>query len=76
MLDDRLPTADLHPFPNGDPPVWASGWGHDRFGPFVEIEIGSVSQRLRWIPPGAFLMGSPDGSESGAMLQASGPKDT
>ena len=49
-----------HPLLDG-PPVWASGWGEDEaFGPFVEIKIDKAKQRLRWIPKGSFLMGSPD----------------
>ncbi len=29
-------------------------------GPWVRISIHSVEQRLRWVPPGSFRMGSPD----------------
>jgi len=50
-----------HPLANGIPPEWASGWGQDRCGVFVEIEVKEVVQRMRWIPPGQFLMGSPEG---------------
>ncbi len=50
-----------HPLIYGNPPAWASGWGEDRFGIFVEITIHNVVQRLRWIPPGEFLMGSSEG---------------
>ncbi|MDR3638329.1 MAG: formylglycine-generating enzyme family protein [Isosphaeraceae bacterium] len=43
------------------PPLWASEWGEDqRYGPWCAFEIGGVVQRLRWIPSGAFWMGSPD----------------
>ncbi|MCB1734164.1 MAG: formylglycine-generating enzyme family protein [Gammaproteobacteria bacterium] len=49
-----------HPLSGGNPPEWASGWGEDRFGPWVEIEVDGVVQRLRWIPQGRFMMGSPD----------------
>ncbi|GAB6040970.1 formylglycine-generating enzyme family protein [Endothiovibrio diazotrophicus] len=49
-----------HPLADGHPPHWASGWGEDRFGPFVEIAVDEVVQRLRWCPPGAFRMGSPE----------------
>jgi len=49
-----------HPLANGIPPEWASGWGQDRYGVFVEIEVGDVVQRMRWIPPGQFMMGSPE----------------
>lgn len=54
-------------------PEWASAIGRDRFGLWVEIQIepaalqdakarssqGAVTQRLRWIAPGEFWMGSP-----------------
>ena len=46
-------------------PDWASALGRDRVGPWAEIAIEPstgppVIQRLRWIPPGRFLMGSPE----------------
>jgi formylglycine-generating enzyme len=50
-----------HPLAKGCPPGWASAWGHDRYGPWVALEIDEVEQRLRWMPPGQFLMGSPKG---------------
>jgi len=53
-----------HPLADGNPPGWASEWGHDRFGVFVGFMLGDVTQRLRWIPPGQFQMGSPE-SEDG-----------
>lgn len=49
-----------HPLATGCPPSWASAWGQDQFGPWVALCVGEVEQRLRWIPPGRFLMGSPD----------------
>ena len=46
-----------------DRPKWASAIGRDRFGLWTEIEApaaaGPVRQKLRWINPGRFLMGSP-----------------
>jgi formylglycine-generating enzyme required for sulfatase activity len=54
----------IHPLVDGEPPAWASGWGHDRFGVFVEFSFSGITQRMRWIPPGRFLMGSPE-SEPG-----------
>ena len=46
-------------------PAWASAMGRDRFGLYVEFEAGGAtpknSQKLRWIPPGWFDMGSPEG---------------
>lgn len=40
-------------------PSWVSGYRIDAYGPRVSLVIGDASQRLRWIPPGSFLMGSP-----------------
>ncbi|HEX4953194.1 MAG TPA: formylglycine-generating enzyme family protein [Thermoanaerobaculia bacterium] len=50
-----------HPLDQGHPPEWASEWGEDRHGVFVAFEVGGVRQRLRWIRPGTFCMGSPEG---------------
>jgi formylglycine-generating enzyme required for sulfatase activity len=52
-----------HPLADGSALAWASAWGEDAVGPFVDIAFGEVTQRLRWIPPGAFLMGSPADEE-------------
>ncbi len=49
-----------HPIKDGCPPAWASGWGEDEFGIFVEFSLGEATQRMRWIEPGEFLMGSPE----------------
>ena len=49
---------------SGFAPDWASGWGQDRVGVFLELTVGCVTQRLRWIPPGRFTMGPPE-DESG-----------
>ena len=48
-----------HPLTHGHSPEWASGWGQDRFGVWIEICMADVVQKLRWVPPGQFLMGSP-----------------
>ena len=50
--------AGWHPLVDGSPPDWASGWGQDRFGVYVAFRIGAATQRMRWIPPGRFWMGS------------------
>ncbi|NBC33911.1 MAG: SUMF1/EgtB/PvdO family nonheme iron enzyme [Alphaproteobacteria bacterium] len=52
--------TEWHPLADGNPPEWASEWGQDRFGVFVAFTIRDVTQRLRWIRPGRFLMGSPE----------------
>lgn len=49
-----------HPLVFGEPPVWASDWGCDRIGPWCQLSVGDVGQKMRWVPAGQFLMGSPD----------------
>src|SRR5262249_19984865 len=66
-LESTMPTrstapvalAALHPLARGLPPAWAWEWGDDRYGPWCSFRVKDVAQRLRWIPPGRFLMGSP-----------------
>ncbi|MBF0604092.1 MAG: formylglycine-generating enzyme family protein [Nitrospirae bacterium] len=43
----------------GVPPPWAESWGWDTYGAWVVFTHEAIQQRLRWIPPGRFLMGSP-----------------
>lgn len=50
-----------HPLAEGLPEAWAVEWGEDPFGPFMSFGVGDVIQRMRWIPPGSFVMGSPEG---------------
>src|SRR5208337_3266628 len=44
-------------------PEWAEDWGRDPFGAWAAFQVGGVTQKLRWIPPGKFVMGSPDHEE-------------
>ena len=37
--------------------------GRDRYGLWVEFSLGAAAQRMRWIGPGRFQMGSPDEEE-------------
>ncbi len=60
MPAPRLIDTAWHPLVDGCPPDWASEWGQDRFGIFVVFTVGQVNQRLRWVPPGRFFMGSPE----------------
>ena len=61
------PVADLsYPpeaqrWPPAFPPAGASAWGDDQYGLWIEVVIGGPVQRFRWIEPGEFLMGSPEG---------------
>ena len=41
-------------------PAWAKRMWYDRYGLAAEFRIRAVPFVLRWIPPGRFLMGSPD----------------
>jgi len=60
----RRPQLWTHPLHNGIPPIWASEWGQDRlYGPWCSLRVLDVVQRLRWIPPGVFRMGSSDKEE-------------
>jgi len=43
---------------DGRPPSWAVDWGTDKYGAWVAFQCKGVRQRMRWIPPGTFQMGS------------------
>ena len=60
-------TLNRCPFLYGESPLWASGFGQDEYGYYTEFSLptgdnywDTVTQRMRWIPPGAFMMGSPE----------------
>lgn len=40
-------------------PTWAVAAGRDAFGLWATFAVGGIEQRMRWIPPGRFTMGSP-----------------
>ncbi len=48
-----------NPYPRPFPTPWADAWGDDRFGLWAALAVGGLTQRLRYLPPGSFLMGSP-----------------
>lgn len=69
MLAEAITDAETRrPFPSipfwatGHAPSWAETWGHDQYGAWVVFRVPGteVTQRMRWIPPGEFLMGSPE----------------
>jgi formylglycine-generating enzyme required for sulfatase activity len=62
IIPDPRPDAALF-WCDREAPSWASGWSEDEYGPWVEFTVGDVVQRLRWLPPGRFLMGSPEDEE-------------
>jgi formylglycine-generating enzyme required for sulfatase activity len=65
MTNVRKIDTAWHPLVTGCPPAWASEWGEDRYGVFIAFTLGEVTQRLRWIPPGRFWMGSPEEETQG-----------
>ena len=44
---------------SGQPPSWADDWGTDEYGHWVTFSVERVTQKMRWIESGTFLMGSP-----------------
>lgn len=46
-------------------PDWADEWGRDHYGLSAVLVIKGVRQRMRYIPPGRFRMGSPKGVGDG-----------
>ncbi|MFO0606118.1 MAG: formylglycine-generating enzyme family protein [Polyangiales bacterium] len=50
----------MSPLAHGAAPAWATAWGEDRHGVFAAFTVAGVTQRLRWVPPGQFVMGSPE----------------
>lgn len=51
-------TAKVEPRTASASLPWAADSGKDRFGEWADLRIGEAVQRLRWIPPGSFLIGS------------------
>ena len=45
---------------SGLKPDWADTAFRDPYGLCADVNIAGVMQRFRWIPPGSFLMGSPE----------------
>jgi sulfatase modifying factor 1 len=45
--------------PSGFPYSWCSSSGKDAFGIWLEFAVKNTAQRMRWIQPGQFTMGSP-----------------
>jgi formylglycine-generating enzyme required for sulfatase activity len=63
-FQSRLKIEPLDDFwEGGDAPRWASAWGRDEHGPWLDLRLVGARQRLRWIPPGEFWMGSPEDEE-------------
>ena len=72
LAEARVDASTILPPPSraafwatGHPPSWAEDWGRDDHGPWVRFRVPGteVTQRMRWIPPGRFTMGSPETEE-------------
>ena len=61
-IDDQLRVKILQHLSQAtaerDRPAWATASGTDDFGQWATLRLGTVEQRLRWIGPGQFIMGS------------------
>lgn len=55
-------------------PAWANRIWCDRFGIACEFRVSDVPFVLRWIPPGEFLMGSPE-NENGRFADDAPPRE-
>ncbi|MSP00524.1 MAG: formylglycine-generating enzyme family protein [Acetobacteraceae bacterium] len=55
-------TTRLPFWASGRSPSWAKSWGRDTNGPWVTFRVPGteIAQRMRWCPPGTFMMGSPE----------------
>ncbi len=47
-------------FPEYFPESWAESYGQDNYGLWQGVTIQRVEVRFRWMPPGGFMMGSPE----------------
>ena len=66
VLHQGLIHPDSRSYPDHFPPPFADAWGDDEYGLWAEFHLPPagpdrpVIQRLRWIEPGTFRMGSPE----------------
>lgn len=62
LLRNKILTDECNTILIGDEqienPTWASDFGIDVYGYWAEINIEGITQRLRWIKPGIYMMGS------------------
>lgn len=57
--EPATPDDERRNLARGIPPRWASAWGDDEYGVFACLRVGEAIQRMRWIRPSSFWMGSP-----------------
>lgn len=60
--DEVIVQSDLESltFAAREKPAWAAAYGRDRFGSWADIIVNGVRQRMRLIPPGSYVQGSPE----------------
>ncbi len=63
LVPDLAWPPECRRWPPVFPPICACAWGDDRYGLWIDVVIGGPMQRFRWIEPGEFVMGSPEGEE-------------
>ncbi|MEO1019647.1 MAG: hypothetical protein AAFY56_18440, partial [Pseudomonadota bacterium] len=69
LISEALGETDARVFwIDGVAPSWAKDWGTDAYGAWMSFVVtggdgAEVEQRMRWIPPGRFMMGSPEDEE-------------
>ena len=56
-MEQTTPYKNPYPLPE----KWASGYGQDEYGIWQSFTVNNIRCSLRWISPGAFQMGSPEG---------------
>ena len=59
----KAPKPDYRDIPEQFPPAWAIAYGQDNKGYWADFRVKEVVQRMRWIPAGWFVMGSPEGEK-------------
>ena len=60
LRPEVLDIQAVPPIPARDTrPAWAAAAASDKYGRWAEFGLGGVTQRMRWIAPGSFMMGSP-----------------
>ncbi|MGD9209460.1 MAG: formylglycine-generating enzyme family protein [Desulfobacteraceae bacterium] len=57
---ETRPSISHKLLPQTFPEPWACDWGQDSYGLWLGFKYKGVRQGLRWIPPGEFMMGSPE----------------
>jgi len=62
MATSENPQLDLQ-LPVDFPYWWCSDYGEDEYGIFMGFTFQGIRQGFRWIPPGTFMMGSPEDEE-------------